>query len=1002
MSDRYQLNETRDPIDPFSWRDLNENWERIKSYLRFLERQINVLAGGEEIDDILLRIETAIANAENATSGVEQAKQEVSSALQQLTSAISTANTAANRADIAADDANTLNTTLNVLKIEMETLQTNLNSIVQAESQRATNEQKRVTAEQERSTSETARRENEAARVLKEQTRETAEQNRTATFDAKMITAEQKITIMQFLIDNLASYDYIPSATFNYPNLIKWEGSTYIALKEVTGITPSDDGINYRLIAEKGAQGDKGEQGTGVNILGEFNEPSELPSSGKVGDAYLIKGRLWVWSELTNSWADVGNIQGPQGPQGIQGVPGVKGIDGKTWHITASTPSNSLGVMGDMHLNTANYDIREKTAASVWTVRGNIKGPKGDQGLEGQKGDPGEKGDPGPAGSDANVTNENIINALGYTPADFEDVTLLKSQVTNHESRLNQLEEKSKTATADLSGISREVAYLKLSQDAKDRIEGGVLFADDFEGARFGMTLNESESKDVRIMDGELNLNKEILDNYENNDEQFLALSGSLYSDVGSRKIVMLPNGHLVTAAFNDYSPRRIHIKINRNDNTGWKDLCYVEYQLTSRSDKFCLVNNGNQVSIIFVINNNTLRTATFNATTVSNIDLNSTSLANITARSSLANGSNIEYPTAFYDPETQKYHIAWTRSDDANSSLKHIYYIEATNYISNFGFAEQLTKFSNANSMSQDLNIIAVKGIPMIVFTTLNYTVSNSSWVTGNGTYAVNVMKKDKTLSNTTATYGEGWSAGQVHYIADGAVVKNPTIVKDSKDVLHVAYTTATGSGYLRANYIISTNLGVTWGARQYVGGDASNQYNVQSITIDKNDNIFIISYAYISSVMGGYQTYSHKIVGFKFTDLKYHSPTKPTPHSVYNAEGYYIWDVPVASGGGSSDLRVTGKWSISDMQPNNTGTLVYDIPDTNFVGAYFKLKGNLVIAGNINGTPLEFKEVDGEFKFVYQVEDVAPIKLTLNLSSPSNTEVGVNTLTRVLGGRA
>ena len=255
MTDRYQLNETLSPIDPSSWRELNENWELIKSYLRFLERQIKFLAGGNEIDDIIMRIDTAIANAENATADVEQARIEFNAILADLNTLVTNAETATENANTAASNSNELNTALNSLKAELETLQTNLNNIVQTESERVLNEQNRVTAEQSRKNEETTRRENEAARVLKEQSRETAEQNRTTTFDTNMLTAEQKITMMQYLIDNLKSYDFNLSATYNFPNLIKWNGSTFIALKEVAGLTPVDDGVNYRLVAQRGVDG---------------------------------------------------------------------------------------------------------------------------------------------------------------------------------------------------------------------------------------------------------------------------------------------------------------------------------------------------------------------------------------------------------------------------------------------------------------------------------------------------------------------------------------------------------------------------------------------------------------------------------------------------------------------------------------------------------------------------------------------------------------------------
>ena len=47
------------------------------------------------------------------------------------------------------------------------------------------------------------------------------------------------------------------------------------------------------------------------------------------------------------------------------------------------------------------------------------RGEKGDKGNPGAKGDKGDKGDPG---SDASVTAANIKAALGYTPANSEDI----------------------------------------------------------------------------------------------------------------------------------------------------------------------------------------------------------------------------------------------------------------------------------------------------------------------------------------------------------------------------------------------------------------------------------------------------------------------------------------------------------------------------------------------------------------------------------------------------
>lgn len=85
---------------------------------------------------------------------------------------------------------------------------------------------------------------------------------------------------------------------------------------------------------EPGPQGPKGEDGTGVTILGSYDTVEELTAAhptGNIGDSYLINGFLYVWSDTTSDWKNVGNIKGPQGeqgPQGDQGPPGEQGIQG--------------------------------------------------------------------------------------------------------------------------------------------------------------------------------------------------------------------------------------------------------------------------------------------------------------------------------------------------------------------------------------------------------------------------------------------------------------------------------------------------------------------------------------------------------------------------------------------------------------------------------------------------------------------------------------------------
>lgn len=77
---------------------------------------------------------------------------------------------------------------------------------------------------------------------------------------------------------------------------------------------------------EQGPQGEQGPEGAGIRILGELDNPSELPPSGNLGDAYIIDGDLWVWNGT--QWNDVGAFRGPPGPEGPQGPQGEQGIQG--------------------------------------------------------------------------------------------------------------------------------------------------------------------------------------------------------------------------------------------------------------------------------------------------------------------------------------------------------------------------------------------------------------------------------------------------------------------------------------------------------------------------------------------------------------------------------------------------------------------------------------------------------------------------------------------------
>ena len=166
---------------------------------------------------------------------------------------------------------------------------------------------------------------------------------------------------------------------------------------------------------EKGDPGDKGADGTSVVIKGTYNSYEELKAAhptGEVGDAYTIKGDLWVWvAGSVNDWQNVGPIQGPKGDKGDTGVQGIPG--------QAATVSVGTVVTGAAGSQAQIVNSGTTTSAVLdFTIP---KGDKGDTGAKGDKGETGAKGDAAtisvgtvtslPAGSTPTVENGGTTSA---------------------------------------------------------------------------------------------------------------------------------------------------------------------------------------------------------------------------------------------------------------------------------------------------------------------------------------------------------------------------------------------------------------------------------------------------------------------------------------------------------------------------------------------------------------------------------------------------------------
>lgn len=152
-----------------------------------------------------------------------------------------------------------------------------------------------------------------------------------------------------------------------------------------------------------GDPGAPGESGSGINLLGELNDVSELPTDAVQGDAYTIDGELWSWTDDNNGeWNNAGQFVGPAGPTGNTGQPG----DAATiavGTVTTGSPGSSVIIT-----NAGN------TSSAVF----NFTIPRGDVGANGATGNTGPAGPSVWGGIGGDIQTQSDLIALFDTKLD--------------------------------------------------------------------------------------------------------------------------------------------------------------------------------------------------------------------------------------------------------------------------------------------------------------------------------------------------------------------------------------------------------------------------------------------------------------------------------------------------------------------------------------------------------------------------------------------------------
>ena len=185
-----------------------------------------------------------------------------------------------------------------------------------------------------------------------------------------------------------------------------------------------------------GPKGDAGKDGTGVTIKGSYDSEEALKAAhptGIAGDAYLVNGNLYVWSDTALDWNNVGEIKGPKGDKGdpflysdfteeqLAALKGPKGDAGTSAGFGLPTASidNNTGIPS-VTISTSGPNTAKIFSFEFKNLKGEkgevgAQGPtglQGEQGPIGPQGPKGDKGDQGPAGRDATVTVASNTGAV--------------------------------------------------------------------------------------------------------------------------------------------------------------------------------------------------------------------------------------------------------------------------------------------------------------------------------------------------------------------------------------------------------------------------------------------------------------------------------------------------------------------------------------------------------------------------------------------------------------
>ena len=211
--------------------------------------------------------------------------------------------------------------------------------------------------------------------------------------------------------------------------------------------------------------------------------------------------------------------------------------------------------------------------------------------------------------------------------------------------------------------------------------------------------------------------------------------------------------------------------------------------------------------------------------------------------------------------------------------------------------------------------------------------------------------------------------------------------------------------SNSIRMSY--SDDSGVTWSNEIVVAKGYPYERINASITANKNNDVFILhqsDYAsgriFYNKLTSGSTTWGEIV---QITNLdKGGNSTNASSLLDFNLDFSIPLFIYKDSTSGSNKVRFTGELKTTTKSPTTKSTIVYDIPSTDYLGAFVLKEGNVNIEAYVNNELMDGELEGNEYMYTKIRNENKPVKLRLELSRENTNNGDKDKVTRVLGGRA